>query len=158
VVISEPERGGYHGAEVAAPVFRAIADKCFAMKAEMHPPINARAAPPLQPSRLPSLDAGSKEDMKEALQWLKLDWYGQTSDLQDWVVIRPQGVDSLEMLPRVVSDKTVPSVVGMGLKDALYLLENRGCRVRVEGVGKVRRQSLAPGTRASGQTCVLFLE
>ena len=47
----------------------------------------------------------------------------------------------------------------MGLKDAIYLLENRGCRVRVEGLGKVARQSLAPGTRASGNTtCVLYLE
>jgi cell division protein FtsI (penicillin-binding protein 3) len=68
--------------------------------------------------------------------------------------------DSLGLLMqnRAVGDKAIPSVVGMGLKDAIYLLENRGCRVRVEGVGKVRRQSLAPGTRANGQTCVLFLE
>jgi cell division protein FtsI (penicillin-binding protein 3) len=66
--------------------------------------------------------------------------------------------DSLQMLARTVNDKAVPSVVGMGLKDAIYLLENRSCRVRVQGVGKVRRQSLAPGTRANGQTCILYLE
>ncbi|MBK6932352.1 MAG: PASTA domain-containing protein [Saprospirales bacterium] len=53
----------------------------------------------------------------------------------------------------------MPSVVGMGLKDAIYLLENRGCRVRAKGVGKVVRQSLAPGTRANGRTTiVLYLE
>ncbi|HMX41906.1 MAG TPA: PASTA domain-containing protein, partial [Saprospiraceae bacterium] len=64
----------------------------------------------------------------------------------------------LTMQARQVPDKTVPSVVGMGLKDAIYLLENRGCRVRVEGVGRVARQSIAPGTRANGQTCVLWME
>ena len=34
----------------------------------------------------------------------------------------------------------VPSVVGMGAKDAVYLLERKGLRVRLNGVGKVRSQ------------------
>jgi cell division protein FtsI (penicillin-binding protein 3) len=157
VVISEPERGGYHGSEVAAPVFRQIADKCFAMKAELHRPVNADAPKPLKYTQLPSYDAGSKTDMKESLRWLGLD-FEPSSDLADWGVVIAKDSLGLTMQNRVVGDKSIPSVVGMGLKDAIYLLENRGCRVRVEGVGKVRRQSLAPGTRASGQTCVLFLE
>jgi len=157
VVISEPERGGYHGAEVAAPVFRQIADKCFAMKAELHRPVNAEKPLPLRYSQMPSYDAGSREDIKESLRWLGLD-FEPASDLSDWGVIIAKDSLGLTMQNRAVGDKNIPSVVGMGLKDAIYLLENRGCRVRVEGVGKVRRQSLAPGTRASGQTCVLFLE
>jgi cell division protein FtsI (penicillin-binding protein 3) len=157
VVISEPERGGYHGAEVAAPVFKAIAEKCFAMKAELYQPINLKNPNPLKASQLPSYDAGAKEDLKESLRWLNLD-FGPAADLPEWAVMVSKDSLGLTMQPRPVSDKTVPSVIGMGLKDAIYLLENRGCRVRVEGVGKVRRQSLAVGTRASGQTCVLFLE
>ncbi|MDX1912003.1 MAG: penicillin-binding protein [Saprospiraceae bacterium] len=157
VVISEPERGGYHGAEVAAPVFRQIAEKCFAMKAELHRPINAEAPAPLKFSQLPSYDAGSKKDMKESLRWLGLDFSAEP-DVAEWGVIISRDSLGLQMQNRAVGDKAIPSVVGMGLKDAIYLLENRGCRVRVEGVGKVRRQSLAPGTRANGQTCVLFLE
>jgi cell division protein FtsI (penicillin-binding protein 3) len=52
----------------------------------------------------------------------------------------------------------VPNVLGMGLKDALYILENRGLRVRFEGVGMVKRQSLSPGTRATqGSTIVIEL-
>jgi cell division protein FtsI (penicillin-binding protein 3) len=157
VVISEPERGGYHGAEVAAPVFRQIADKCFAMKAELHKPVNAEKPVALKNSQLPSYDAGSKEDMKESLRWLGLD-FDPATDLAEWGVVVAKDSIGLTMQNRVVGDKNIPSVVGMGLKDAIYLLENRGCRVRVEGVGKVRSQSLAPGTRASGQTCVLSLE
>ncbi|MBC7777082.1 MAG: transpeptidase family protein [Phycisphaerae bacterium] len=157
VVISEPERGGYHGAEVAAPVFRQIADKCFAMKAELHKPINAEKPIPLKYSQMPSYDAGSKEDIEESLNWLGLG-LDTAPDVADWGVIIAKDSLGLTMQNRAVGDKNIPSVVGMGLKDAIYLLENRGCRVRVEGVGKVRRQSLAPGTRASGQTCVLFLE
>ena len=67
--------------------------------------------------------------------------------------------DSLVVANRMISDKLLPSVVGMGLKDALYLLENRGCKVRVQGVGKVARQSISPGTRVSRRTPItLFLE
>ncbi len=157
VVISEPERGGYHGAEVAAPVFRSIADRCFAMKAEMHEPINQSKPEKLKTNMLPSFDAGSKEDMEQSLRWLGLD-YVEEDKVVDWTVLKSEPGDSLVMMSRTISDKTIPSVIGMGLKDAIYLLENRGCKVKVSGVGKVRRQSLTPGTRANGQNCVLYLE
>jgi cell division protein FtsI (penicillin-binding protein 3) len=161
VVISEPERGGYHGAEVAAPVFKAIADKCFAMKAELHEPINAQKAPKLITAKMPTFDAGTQPDMKKSLRWLGLEYYNDNEAKEkdnEWSVIVAERGDSLLLKSRVVADKTIPSVVGMGLKDAIYLLENRGCRVKVRGYGKVRQQSLAVGTRASGQTCVLILE
>ncbi len=158
VVISEPERGGYHGAEVAAPVFRAIADKCFAMKAELHVPVNAKPKEKLATARLPTYDAGATEDIRSSLKWLDIDYFRE-NNLPEWAVITAERGDSLLVQHRTVPDKTIPSVIGMGLKDAIYLLENRGCRVKVQGVGKVRRQSLAPGTKAGGgQTCVLFLE
>jgi cell division protein FtsI (penicillin-binding protein 3) len=35
----------------------------------------------------------------------------------------------------------------MGLKDALYLLENAGLKVDVVGRGSVKSQSIPPGTR-----------
>ena len=41
----------------------------------------------------------------------------------------------------------VPNVKGMGLKDAVYLLENSGLKVFVQGAGKVKEQSLVPGQK-----------
>lgn len=158
VVVSEPLRGGYHGAEVAAPVFRKIAEQCFAMKADLHPPLNDTTKPKLVANRMPRYDAGATQDMEAGLRWLGIDTYPETG-LEDWAVLNTEGRDSLVMLHRTVGDKTIPSVIGMGLKDAIYLLENRGCRVLVEGVGKVRRQSPAAGSKAGGrQRCVLYLE
>lgn len=43
---------------------------------------------------------------------------------------------------------TVPDVRGMGLKEALFLLESRGLVVRSQGSGAVREQSPAPGSPA----------
>ena len=41
----------------------------------------------------------------------------------------------------------VPDVRGMSLRDAMYLLENSGYRVRFSGKGKVLRQSPEHGER-----------
>lgn len=54
--------------------------------------------------------------------------------------------------------KTVPSVIGMGAKDAVYLLEKEGLKVRISGVGRVKRQSIAGGSRVvKGQTILLTM-
>ncbi len=45
-----------------------------------------------------------------------------------------------------VSRQAIPDVKGMGLKDALYLLESMDLRVAVRGSGKVKTQSPEPGT------------
>jgi len=44
-----------------------------------------------------------------------------------------------------VQNKIMPSVVGMGLKDAVYLLENKGLAIEIKGRGKVVDQSLTAG-------------
>jgi cell division protein FtsI (penicillin-binding protein 3) len=157
VVINEPKSGGYHGAEVAAPVFKKIADKCYAMKGEMHTPIAVKDDVRLAFDSLPTYDAGLRTDMEKSLRWLGLDYLEPEGKAEsEWVTIKAAPRDSLIVMNRGISDKLVPSVVGMGLKDAIYLLENRGCKVRVEGVGRVQSQSVAPGTKANGKTLVVL--
>ena len=41
----------------------------------------------------------------------------------------------------------MPNVVQLNVRDAVYLLESMGLRVRVEGKGKVKSQSVLPGER-----------
>ena len=53
----------------------------------------------------------------------------------------------------------VPDVTGMGLKDAIYALENNGYRCKYEGIGHVVRQSHKPGQKYSkGEIIRLVLE
>ncbi len=57
-----------------------------------------------------------------------------------------------------VRRQTMPNVKGMGLKDALYLLENMGLKVSVRGKGKIVTQSVQAGTSlAKGITVMLEL-
>jgi cell division protein FtsI (penicillin-binding protein 3) len=155
VVINKPRRGGFYGGDVAGPVFREIADHIYATQMELHEPINTAPKLPLATSQLPDYDAGVREDMLKVLDYLELPFYGNPD--ANVVTMRAKS-DSLLVLNRTISEnKVVPSVIGLGLRDALYILENRGLRVEVDGFGKVARQSLLPGTRAQGQTIKLFL-
>jgi len=55
-------------------------------------------------------------------------------------------------------DNLMPDVTGMGAKDAVFLLEQKGLNVRLSGIGKVRRQNLPAGrTFSRGQTVTLTL-
>jgi cell division protein FtsI (penicillin-binding protein 3) len=57
-----------------------------------------------------------------------------------------------------LTEGLMPNVVGMGLRDALYMLENSGVRVRYTGRGKVAKQSPQPGVRISrGATVAIQL-
>lgn len=57
-----------------------------------------------------------------------------------------------------VAGGVMPNVVGMGLRDAIYLLENSGLRVRYSGRGRVTKQSPRPGVRVSrGATVAIEL-
>ena len=57
------------------------------------------------------------------------------------------------------NNKLVPNVVGMGAKDALFLLESNGLKVHLSGMGKVSKQSIPAGTiLRKGQTITLALK
>jgi cell division protein FtsI (penicillin-binding protein 3) len=53
----------------------------------------------------------------------------------------------------------VPNLVGMGARDAVYQMERRGVKVKLQGKGTVKRQSLPVGkTITDGAECILILE
>ena len=52
-----------------------------------------------------------------------------------------------------------PDVTGMGARDAVYQMERRGLKVKVQGRGKVKHQSFPAGkTITDGAECILTLE
>jgi cell division protein FtsI (penicillin-binding protein 3) len=62
------------------------------------------------------------------------------------------------MKSSAIKKQAMPSVKGMGLKDALYILEGMGMKVNIKGKGKVVSQSVAPGSTISkGATVSLEL-
>ena len=55
--------------------------------------------------------------------------------------------------------RIVPDVKGMGARDAVFLMEQCGLKVKIQGRGKVASQSVAPGSSpVKGTTCELIFE
>ena len=69
------------------------------------------------------------------------------------------GVDKrVNQSAKVYGDNVTPDVTGMGAKDAVYQLESRGLKVRVQGRGKVKSQSYPAGKAiVKGSECVLVM-
>jgi cell division protein FtsI (penicillin-binding protein 3) len=93
---------------------------------------------------MPNLQVGFKSDFETLIEGLNMPY--KDASKTRWAVSRIEN-DTLSLLTRNIrnQDKVIPNVVGMGLRDALYLLENRNVRVKVRGSGKVKSQSIKPG-------------
>jgi cell division protein FtsI (penicillin-binding protein 3) len=71
--------------------------------------------------------------------------YKRTAD-DEWVATRESG-DTIRLAGVKVEKGLIPDVRGMSLRDAVFLLENSGIRVRHNGKGRVLRQSPEHGAR-----------
>ena len=154
VVIDDPKLHSFYGGEVAGPVFRKIADKCFDTKLAFYNSLNPTNTSKLQTKELPNKNIGYRDDFVSLFDQLGL--HHRTPTSAEWAALEAKQ-DSLSLHQRTIPDKKVPNVVGMGLRDALYILENRGLQVSIQGAGKVIKQSLIPGTRIRGQQIKLNL-
>jgi cell division protein FtsI (penicillin-binding protein 3) len=66
------------------------------------------------------------------------------------------GEDAPVLNREMASRGSMPDVKGMGLKDALYLLESRNIKCVPNGRGKVSGQSVAPGTALQKNETVMI--
>ncbi|RSK33857.1 penicillin-binding protein [Hymenobacter metallilatus] len=157
VVVDSPKRGGWSGAEVSAPVFKEVADKAMARDAASLRPLLARA--PVSRSRVPFVRAGMQDELTMVFAQLGVGHDGATGT-DDWVrTTAGASAEKLALRPMPVRPGRVPNVQGLTLRDALFLLENRGLRVRSLGTGRVKAQSVAAGSAVRrGTTVVLQLE
>ena len=67
--------------------------------------------------------------------------------------------NSVDFTAHALDDKTVPDLTGMGARDAVFAIESRGLKAKVHGVGRVKKQSVAAGTKiVAGQTVAVYLD
>ena len=155
VMIYKPRKGGYYGSDVALPVFREIADNVFSLKPELLNTMNEAVAFKPIDRNMPVGSVGKKSDFIVLSSMMDLNYEELSSS--PWTYLDAQS-DTLQMERKTIKEGIVPSVVGMGLRDAVYLLETMGLKVSSKGYGKVVNQSIIPGTRVVGQQINLRLQ
>jgi len=116
---------------------------------DLYATLNKDPKPVLTKRQLPDYDVGHRQDLQTVLSYLDLPVENKTDN--QWAVLRATGPDSLKLLKRTIKENRVPNVVGMGLRDAIYILENLGLQVKIRGYGRVKQQSIKPGTKVRGQ-------
>jgi cell division protein FtsI (penicillin-binding protein 3) len=142
VVIHNPKGYIYTGSQVAAPVFKEVSDKIFATQLEYPQPQTTENLL----AYLPSFGNANAEDVRtiySAFDCMMID------NIQSSWTTTVASNDTVSFWEKNLIENLVPDAVGMSLKDALYVLENAGLRVRFTGRGIVRRQSLQPGVRVN---------
>ena len=126
------------GGGQCGPVFREISQ--YLMTKDKY--YDARSIGKDNESNSPSVAHGHRDKAQQVL------------DLLDSDEQVPAGVDSVEAKPGAV-----PNLTGMGARDAVQALQDLGLRARVNGKGRVVKQSVAPGIKADkGHTVTLTLE
>lgn len=144
VLIKNP-RGWYqYGSNVAAPVFKEIADNIFSRDIDLHV---AEAKERFSEAGVfPVIRAGNQQELTMLCNDLGVSNHTKTEE--DWVRASKNG-NAVDWKKNVMGKGLVPDVAGMTFRDAIYLLEKEGLKVFYEGKGRVASQSLAPGTRIS---------
>lgn len=148
VVISKPQKARTHGGDLAAPVFRELSDRVVGTRIDFNK-TNIKEST----VKYPVIGYGNGGDFyafckslglhitKPSVMWVK------GKDINGMCALSEQNVQS----------GIVPNVVGLTIKDAVYMLENLGMEVRFHGKGKVVSQSVAAGSRIDKRNNVIVL-
>ncbi|MGL5318682.1 MAG: penicillin-binding transpeptidase domain-containing protein [Bacteroidales bacterium] len=150
VVIRRPRNGYASGGAMAGAVLRKIAEQEYARTFTLSPkdlPVDSTL------SLVPTVKGGNLTDLEKVINEFDIE-VQSSEEISDTKCVRTESYDKgIGIIPVPIRDGLVPNVVGMGLKDALYLLETQGLRVTVNGHGRVVSQSIPNGSRAvKGQT------
>lgn len=151
VIKNKPHAPIFYGASVAGPVFKEIADRLVTLNTQ----------PNVKYATIQTNDsnnysyAGFEKDIRTILSTMNIA-YKDSAKTTFAKIYKQQNKPVLTNM--AVSSKSMPALNGLGLKDALYICENAGLVVKINGVGKVVNQSIAAGSAiAKGQLIKLEL-
>ncbi|RZM18536.1 MAG: PASTA domain-containing protein, partial [Pedobacter sp.] len=154
VIQNTRESKKVYGADVSGAVFKEIADKIYGRYIGS----TNFAKQNMVDSALYN-SQGMKNDLHSIFSFMNIA-YKDSATEGYWRTAQMQNRSAAMNVPlnSITPGKIMPSVVGMGLKDAIYLLENKGLAVEVKGRGRVVDQSLTAGlTYNKGQKVQLLL-
>ena len=149
-----PASGGW----MAGSVFSEIAERVYAK----HLAQDLKEAKDSTSILTPDVKHGNMASARYILDEIDVKTMGiekYDEDKPIWGKVAHEPNQSITLSESEINEKKVPRVIGMGAKDAVYLLESLGLRVHLTGMGKVRSQSIPAGnTLHKGKTIQLRLQ
>jgi cell division protein FtsI (penicillin-binding protein 3) len=122
-------------------VFKKVADKLFHQDVELQRQLNLGGMP--NNNFVPTQQVAKTNLLQKAYTDLgiKIKYVDSSSQMAK-AVFNPDG--SVSLIKVENKKGYMPDLRGYALRDALFILENRGIRVEIEGKGKVYYQSVRP--------------
>jgi cell division protein FtsI (penicillin-binding protein 3) len=152
VIVNRASGTEYTGGQISAPVFKEIADRVYASRLD----IRAIEDNKKVISQPPSSCIGNQQDLVTVYGELNFKVLSGSAS-SDWAGTE-RTATSVKLKPINVNNKSIPNVTGMGVRDAVYLLEGLGLKVKIVGKGIVKKQSLPAGEKiVSGKEIVIEL-
>lgn len=138
------EHPTFYGARIAGDAVREIIEFLYTNDLSLHASVDK----PIHPHSPQNIKSGRATQVSELSEQL-CDIEQDDSYTSEWcrADVNSQGKVRVSAL-EVISGR-IPDVRGMGLCDAIFLLEQQGLRVSHTGYGHVIEQSIAPGTEIS---------
>jgi cell division protein FtsI (penicillin-binding protein 3) len=130
----------HYGGQLAAPVFKEVATKLYAMYVQGKKTKNIPFIADSSDYRY----AGFTQDVRTVLEQVNLKPL-DSANKNGWATIA-SNQQKMVMKTLVVEKNKVPDVRSKTLKDALYELENLDMKVIVRGKGRIVAQDVLPGT------------
>ncbi len=143
LIKTKPHAPMHYGGQLAAPVFKEVATKLYAMYVQRKRPTQLQ----LVADSTQNTYTGYAKDLKHVLNSLKIS-YKDSLLQQSWGKLASDYNGNV-VFPVINNKRTMPNVENMSLRDALYLLEDKNMKVEISGRGKVVAQSIAAGTIVS---------
>jgi cell division protein FtsI (penicillin-binding protein 3) len=146
--LTQDKRKSFFAGSTSVPVFGKIADRIYALYLEKN------FTPAGNTANIPVVKSTKGENLSIISKKLNLDIPVEN---EDWVKV--ETIDNkLQTSEITVKNGIIPDVTGMGLRDAIFLLENKGLRVSHSGIGTIVKQSPEKGASYnSGQRIYLVL-
>jgi cell division protein FtsI (penicillin-binding protein 3) len=142
-----------YGADVSGTVFKVISDKIYARYLS-----NKKYSTPYVSDTTLYNYYGLKNELSSIFGTLGMSYVDSANGSGSWRNMSMKNNAAKLQVAVNTNGQVMPSVVGMGLKDAVYLAENKGLKVIANGRGRVVSQSLLPGTTfKKGQAITLLL-
>ncbi len=142
VIKNKPYASKFYGAAVAGPVFKEIADKLNAAYVNKANGTNRFTA---NRDSTGFYYAGNTHDLRQVLQTVEAS-YKDSAGGNTWGSVYGSNAQTVAYA-RPMTGQVMPNIRGLGLKDALFLLERMNLNVVPKGKGRVAKQSVEPGSR-----------
>ena len=155
-VIRQPSIGYASGGTMSGEVVKNIAEKIYSS----HISYDLAAMPRDSAAvLLPNVKNGLRRSTLDLLTRFGV-VSNPVAQLSQWITASEDTATKRMKLNNIVVRKnSVPSVIGMGAEDAVYLLERAGLRVRLSGAGRVVSQNIPAGNGlVRGQTILITLK